>query len=116
MIAAGKLNRRLRFDAPAPLPGGDGAGNFEQGWQARCTVAASVQPRYGSEAVMAARLTGQQPVTITVRRSTLTRDIGPGWRAVDTRSGEVYAITSPAADMAQDGAALEMMAVSGRAA
>lgn len=63
---------------------------------------------------MASRLTGQQPVTITVRRSSLTRDINAGWRAMDVRTGEFYAITSPAADMAQDGATLELMAVSGR--
>lgn len=116
MLPAGKFTRRLRFESPAPLPGGDGAGNYEEGWQERCTVSASVQPRFGGEAVVASRLTGQQPVTITVRRSSLTRAIGPGWRAVDARTGEIFAITSPAVDMAQDRAALEMMAVSGQAA
>lgn len=116
MAAAGKFTRALRFESPAPLPGGDGAGNTENGWQERCTVSASVQPRFGGEAVIASRLTGQQPVTITVHRSPRTRDITSGWRAVDARTGEVFAITSPAADMAQDRAFLEMMAVSGRAA
>lgn len=115
-VPAGHLRHRLRFEAPAPLPEGDGYGNFERGWQERCTVSAGVQPRYGGEAVIASRLAGQQPVTITVRRSSLTRDIVAGWRAVDERTGEVYAITSPAADMQQDGACLEMMATSGRAA
>ena len=116
MPGAGDLRHRLRFEAPAPLPDGDDHGNFEHGWEERCTVAAALQPRYGGEAVIASRLSGQQPVTIAVRRSSLTRDIGPGWRAVDARTGVIYAITSPAADMAQDGAFLEMMATSGRAA
>ena len=113
MIAAGKLNRRLRFESPAPLPAGDGYGNFERGWKVEFTVFAAMQPRFGGEAVIAARLSGTQPVTVTVRRSSATLRITPAWRIVDTRTGAIYAITSPPADMAQDGAALEMLAVAG---
>ena len=116
MPKSGLFTRALRFESPAPLPEGDAAGNFEVGWQERCTVSASVQPRVMGEAVIAARLTGRQPVTITVRRSAATAEIGPGWRAVDVRSGVVYAVTSPPADMAQDGATLEIMATAGVAA
>lgn len=77
---------------------------------------ARLQPRYGGEAVIASRLTGVQPVLITVRRSSQSRRIVSGWRAVDARDGTVYAITSPAADMDQSGAFLEVMATTGRAA
>ncbi|MFG1454570.1 head-tail adaptor protein [Xanthobacter sp. V2C-8] len=116
MTTSGQLNRRLSFQARAALPGGDGAGNFEAAWVARFTVSARVQPRFGGEAVLSSRLTGTQPVTITVRRSTATRRIAADWRAIDARDGTIYAITSPAMDPAEDGAWLEMMATTGRTA
>lgn len=112
-ISAGKLHHRLRFESPEPLPEGDGFGNFERGWKQEFTVWAAMQPRFGGEAVIAARLSGTQPVTVTVRRSSATLRITPAWRIVDARTGAVYAITSPPADMAQDGACLEMLAVAG---
>ncbi|MFG1432346.1 head-tail adaptor protein [Xanthobacter sp. V2C-8] len=116
MTTSGQLNRRLTFQARVALHGGDGAGNFEAAWVDQFTVSARVQPRFGGEAVLASRLTGTQPVTITVRRSTSTRRIAADWRAIDARDGAVYALTSPAMDPAEDGAWLEMMATAGRAA
>ena len=116
MTTAGQLNRRLTFQAREALPGGDGAGNFEAGWVDQFTVSARVRPSFGSEAVLASRLTGTQPVTITVRRSTSTRGIAADWRAIDARDGTIYALTSPAMDPAEDGAFLEMMATTGKAA
>lgn len=116
MTTAGQLNRRLTFQAREALPGGDGAGNFEAGWVNQFTTAARVQPRFGGETVLSSRLAGQQPVTITVRRSLSTRRIAADWRAIDVREGTVYALSSPAMDPAEDGAFLEMMATTGRAA
>lgn len=112
MTRAGDLRHRLRFESPAARS--DGAGNFEDGWQEEFAVSARLQPRYGGEAVIASRLTGTQPVLITVRRSSQSRRIVSGWRAVDAHTGVVYAISSPAADMAQDGAFLEFIATTGR--
>lgn len=112
MTSAGDLRHRLRFESPAARS--DGAGNFEDGWQEEFTVSARLQPRYGGEAVIAARLTGTQPFLVTVRGSSQSRRIISGWRVVDVRTGTVYAITSPAADMAQDGAFLEFIAATGR--
>lgn len=117
MTTAGQLNRRLTFQAREVLPGGDGAGNFEAGWVDQFTVSARVKPTFGGETVIASRLTGIQPVTITVRRSSDTQRIAADWRAVDARDpATIYALTSPAVDPAEDGAFLEMMATTGRAA
>lgn len=116
MTVAGQLNRRLTFQARAAIPSGDGAGNYEGDWADQFTVSARVLPRFGGETVLASRLTGTQPVTITVRSSSDTRRITADWRAIDAREGTVYAITSPAMDPAEDGAFLEMMATTGRAA
>jgi head-tail adaptor len=94
---AGHLGERLAFQKRVATT--DGYGNAEGAWQTRFTVAARVQPLKGGEAVLSARLSGVQPVIIVVRMSSHTKQITAGWRAVDARTGTVYALTSPAADM-----------------
>lgn len=114
MTTAGDLTRRLRFESPAPTR--NALNEVEDGWQEEFTVAAEVFSRMGSETILAARLTGVQPVEITVRRSLATRRITAAWRAVDVHSGEVFAIASPAADPDGSRAWLKMMGRAGVAA
>jgi head-tail adaptor len=93
MTTAGELRWRIAFDKR--LAADDGYGNKTAGtFTEQFVVAAKVQARFGGEAVTAARLQGQQPLTITVRQSSRTRLITDDWRARDARSGVVYAIRS----------------------
>lgn len=114
MPPAGRLNRRLRFESPAPE--NDGDGDIQNTWRAEFTVAAEVFSRSGGEQVLAARLSGVQPVEITVRRSRDSCRIASTWRAVDVRSGEVFALVAPAFDPDGSGAFLKMLGRSGVAA
>lgn len=113
MMGAGRLNRRLRFEKRASVPAGDDLGSYEGGWEAQFTVAAGIKSLRGGESVIGARLTGTQPVIITVRMSSQTRAIGSDWQAVDAVSGEVFALTSPPADTAGTRMYLNIMATSG---
>lgn len=93
MTAAGQLKHRIAFDKRSIVD--DGYGNPVSGdFVEQFVVAASVQVRFGGETVTAARLTGQQPLTITVRQSSQTRLIATDWQARDARKGTVYAIRS----------------------
>lgn len=49
---------------------------------------ARLKPGIGSETVIASRIAGIQPFTITIRSSERTRQVTPAWRAVDVRAGE----------------------------
>lgn len=111
MIKAGQLRDRLTFQKRATTD--DGYGNTEGAWTDQFTIAARVQPLKGGEEVLAGRLTGTQPVVISVRTETRTKRITAGWRAVDARTGTVYALTSPSADMEERGLFLTIMATSG---
>jgi len=92
----GDLWHRITFDkrqntnpdSPADL------GNTQSIFVEQFTVWAAVAARLGGETVMAARLTGQQPVTITVRQTTDTFNIGLDWRARDVDLGVSYAVCS----------------------
>jgi head-tail adaptor len=50
-------------------------------------IAARVQARLGGEEVVASRLAGVQPLILTVRSSSQTRQVTSGWRAYDARAG-----------------------------
>jgi head-tail adaptor len=85
---AGELNHRIAFakreqvnpDSPADL------GNTEGVFVEQFQVFAEVRAKFGGEAVTAARLTGQQPVTITVRQNSKTaRSPRNGARSMSTR-------------------------------
>lgn len=91
LTTAGDMNDRLRFEARASTTddyGNEGAGE----WVARFVRWAMIRPMRGGEEVVASRLQGQQPVRIVVRSDSETRTIMPEWRAVDQRSGAIYAI------------------------
>lgn len=62
---------------------------------------------------MAQRLQGVQPVTIRVRSHAATRSVDASWRAVDARSGAIYAIISPPINVSQKNDYIDMLATSG---
>ena len=114
MTPAGEMRRRLRFEMRTG-PVDDGYGNTVAGaWTPQFTVSAAVKYMLGSESVLAARLEGRQPAVVTVRMSTNTKRITHEWRAVDVRSGAVFALKEPPRDPG-DGF-LEMLTESGVAA
>lgn len=91
MPEAGDLRERVRFEKRTIQDdsfGNEVAGDFAAQFERRALFIM----RPGSEAVLAARLQGQQPVTIVVRFDSQTRQITPGWRAVDVRTGTIYSI------------------------
>lgn len=111
-MPAGKLKHRVRLEKRTQAD--DGFGTIVAGdWTPQGTVWAQLTPRLGSESVMAERLQGRQPYTVRVRASSLTRQVDASWRAVNVRTGEVMSIISPLADVGQDGAYLDFLAMSG---
>jgi head-tail adaptor len=89
-MPAGRLRERVWFEHRAATD--DGHGNVEGPWVRRFSVAAEIAPRLGSETVLAARLSGVQPFTITVRGSSETRAVTTDWRMVNARTDAVYNI------------------------
>lgn len=89
-MTAGKLDRRVAFDAPTSAP--NGQGGTISGWQERTVVWANFRFLRGGEVVQSARLEGRQPVVVTIRASTETKTITPEWRMRDARTGTIYAI------------------------
>lgn len=89
-MTAGKLDRRVAFDAPTGAP--NGQGGTISGWQERTVVWANFRFLRGGEVVQSARLEGRQPVVVIIRASTETKAITPEWRMRDIRTGTIYAI------------------------
>lgn len=111
-MSAGKLRYRLHFQKRAVTDDGFGQQTYG-GFETEFTCAADVIPRFGTEPVMASRLQGIQPVTIRIRSSVAARVVDASWRAVDARSGAVYAIVSPPMNADQKNAMLDMLATAG---
>lgn len=117
MTGAGELRHRIAFgkreqvnpDSPADL------GNTQSAFVEQFQVFGKVQAKFGGEAVTAARLTGQQPVNITVRQNSMTRQITTDWRAIDVNQGTEYALRS-IVDPDDSGAFFEILAQTGVAA
>lgn len=115
VMDAGHLRKRIAFDKRAETD--DGYGNPVSGdWQEQFVLSARVRPLKGSEAVLAARLEGRQPVVITVRVSRHSERIDPSWRARDADAGTVYALTAPPANMDEGRAFFDILATTGEAA
>lgn len=114
MTGAGELREKLTFAERQTTDDGYGGviGNFSD----QFTVRAKVQPLKGGEGVVQARLAGRQPVVITVYYSSETAQIQADWRATDARTGVVYAITAPPANMDRRKRFLDILAVIGEAA
>lgn len=87
MAGVGDLKERVlcQMKGPArdefdnPVPGGDK-------WTTQFSVRAGFRPKNGGETVVAGRLQGVQPYIVTIRQSSDTRQITPGWRLVDPRN------------------------------
>lgn len=83
----GRLRSRVRFDkrgVPAVTsPASPDYGNSEGDWQSQFTKWAEVRPIKGGEGVIAARLTGRQPVLVFVRSDSETRLVTTDWRAIE---------------------------------
>lgn len=92
MIGAGDLHERVAFDSPALVT--DGYGGVEDGWTEEFICRAHYRFLRGGETVQAARLSGRQPVVVTVRASSETAAITPAWRMRDTRTGTIYNVRS----------------------
>jgi len=115
-MRASRLTQRFTFQSRSATP--DEFGNTQAGFADAFTEPAElVVPRLGSEAVIAARLQGTQPVTIRVRLNSRTVQIQADWRAVDSRAPNiVYAMTAPPIDREQKRRWLEIPATVGVAA
>lgn len=81
----------LVFDQPKIEA--DGYGGQETTWTTG-VYACRGHFRYlrGSEPVIAARLSGVQPVVVTIRNCAASRAITPDWRMRDARRGTIYNI------------------------
>lgn len=90
--SAGTLFYNVRFERPTEID--DGHGGVEVGWAAVATARANYRYLRGGETVQASRLSGVQPVVITVRDSCKLREITTGARAIDVRTGAVMNIRS----------------------
>ena len=112
-MTIGQLRECVAFEARAMID--DGMGNPQSGDFAevyRC--AARIMPKMGGETVLASRLTGTQPMLITVRVCEVLKDIGTDWRVRDVRSDVVYNIKS-FSNPDEKKKYLELLAVSGEA-
>lgn len=108
---AGALNQVVAFQVRSEAD--DGYGNPITGdFATQFTEPCRMQPKLGSEPVLAARLTGVQPFLLTVRSSVRTRGVTPAWRAVNSRTGAVYNIAT-VANVDERGAYLEMLVTEG---
>lgn len=89
---AGQLREKVAWDARTVVSDGYGneVGAFAEQFQTR----AGFTFLRGTEAVMAARLEGRQPVVARVRRSSETDQIANDWRMRDLNSGKSYAVRS----------------------
>ena len=89
----------------------DGYGNTNADWAKQFESRVSVRYLRGSEAVMAARLEGRQPVIVTVRNSDQVQEVTPGWRVLV--NGVAYNIREPLRPTDQRRRNLEFLAESG---
>ena len=89
---AGALSERIGFEAE--VEGEDGYGGVVVGFAEQFVEAARLEPRVGSESVIAARLQGLQPYTMTIRSNERTRTITPAWRARGYVPGALAAMQS----------------------
>ncbi|WMT90988.1 head-tail adaptor protein [Pelagibacterium sp. H642] len=116
---AGALRELVRFEAKVPATDGwgqeiPGSGEWTEQF---APVNANLRPLRGSEAVIAARLQGEQPYIMTIRQHAAAAAITTAWRAVDMRAGSnaegkpnrVFAIKAPPVDPDGKNAWLEIL-------
>lgn len=108
-MTAGPMNYLAAFDRPVSLP--DGSGGTENGWSEAFRTFAAFMFLRGGETVQAARLTGRQPVVVTIRNSVDAREVTSDWRMRDVRTGTVYNVRT--AIPSDDRAMIELACESG---
>lgn len=109
-MGAGKFRDLLAFEVRQPIDDGYGneiSGPFAEQFRDNAELASL----RGSETVMASRLSGKQPFLATVRCHTNTLRVTTDWRAVNVRTGTVYAITTAVVRPKRD--AIDMTLVDG---
>lgn len=104
-----RLLERASFQQRVEAP--DGYGNMVGEWAEAFEDRVAVRYLRGSEAVLAARLAGRQPIIITIRDSEAARRIAPEWRAIIR--GVEYNIREPLRPTDQRRRLLECLAESG---
>lgn len=114
MIATGDLDHRAVFQRP--VQGRDEDGQIVQGWQDVLTEKAAVLYLRGTESVMQARMQSRSPAILTVRGSSLARQITSEWRVVVRDRGGAERLFEIKEDPRpiERGAFLEMLVESGR--
>lgn len=106
MTDAGQLDRRVVFLQRSADANGSRTGAFVEVVRRNARIA----PLKGGESVQAARMAGQQPVIVTVRRDALTAAIDNSYRAQDARAPYgVWNVTS--AILTEDRQWVELLAV-----
>lgn len=91
MTAAGLFIRRVTLQRRGLDANGDRLGD----WADVVTRDARIVQLKGGEGVQRARLEGDQPVVIYVRRDSLTQQADNAWRALDARDpATVWGVTS----------------------
>jgi len=113
MSSAGKMRDRYRFEQRAEDANDDRLGPWN-GDDDAFTVWAETKWLKGTEAVMAQRLEGRQPVALVIRDSTQARTITTAFRAVDARSGAIFNIAGVSRSTTPG--FIDVLAVSGGAA
>lgn len=111
---AGELNARVRLQRRGVAP--DGFGNMVAGgeFETVTTVWARLLPLRGGEAVLSSRLEGRQPYVLTIRQSSISREIDETWQVVDSRNPErVFSITAPPTDPYVTRAFLDVLLLEG---
>src|SRR5690606_4858912 len=79
------LIERVAFDSRQEID--DDAGNFESKFVQVFECRAAFVYLRGTEAVIAARLEGRQPIVVRVRRNSMTNQIDHDWQMRDLRDG-----------------------------
>ena len=89
-MAAGDMRERVFFALQLEVD--TSYGKAVGDWEEQFEVWARVRALVGSEPVLAQRLTGVQPVIVTVRSSSDTRLVTAAWRIRHKQTGALYNI------------------------
>lgn len=109
---AGQLKEKVAFDERAISS--DGYGNEQGDFAEVLQCRAGFTYLRGSEAVIASRLEGKQPIVVRVRANSETEQIDHDWRMRDLKTGKQYAVQSVAPT--EDRMFLDVLVTSGVAA
>lgn len=84
------LIERVAFDAPSGDP--DGLGGTVPGWDAVFSTRAQFLFLRGGEKIQAGRLSGTQPVVVTVRKTSQTEAVKGSWSIRDIETERRYMV------------------------